>query len=106
MAATPARAFLERNALCRHGRPSHRRAGSAEFIAKTDPDLLYVVDRDSAIGESGKAAKQVLDNKLVNGTKAAKGDRIVYLDPFTWYLAPTALSSVEGMVKAVGDSLS
>ena len=85
---------------------THGQAISAEFIAKTDPDLLYVVDRDSAIGESGKAAKQVLDNKLVNGSKAAKGDKIVYLDPFTWYLAPTALSSVEGMVKAVGDSLS
>ncbi|WP_020544478.1 siderophore ABC transporter substrate-binding protein [Nonomuraea coxensis] len=85
---------------------THGQAVSAEFIAKTDPDLLYVVDRDSAIGENGAAAKQVLDNALVNGTKAAKNGKIVYLDPFTWYLAPAALSSVDGMVKAVGDSLS
>ncbi|WP_245646812.1 siderophore ABC transporter substrate-binding protein [Microtetraspora niveoalba] len=85
---------------------THGNAISAEFVAKTDPDLLYVVDRDAAVGENGKAAKQVLDNKLVNGTKAAENGKIVYLDPFSWYLAPTALSSVDGMVKAVGDSLS
>ncbi|MDA0633760.1 siderophore ABC transporter substrate-binding protein [Nonomuraea sp. MCN248] len=85
---------------------THGEAISAEFIGETDPDLLYVVDRDAAIGESGAAAKQVLDNALVNGTKAAKNGKIVYLDPFAWYLAPTALSSVDAMVKAVGDSLS
>lgn len=85
---------------------THGEAVSAEFIAKTDPDLLYVVDRDSAIGENGQAARQVLDNALVNGTKAAKNGKIVYLDPFTWYIAPNALGSVENMVKAVGDSLS
>ncbi|MFI7050345.1 siderophore ABC transporter substrate-binding protein [Streptosporangium sandarakinum] len=84
----------------------HGNAVSAEFIAKADPDLLYVVDRDSAIGQDGAAAKQVLDNELVNGTKAAKNGKIVYLDSFTWYVAPTALSSVEAMIKAVGDSLS
>lgn len=85
---------------------THGEAISAEFIAKTDPDLLYVIDRDSALGQDGAAARKVLDNALVNGTKAAKNNKIVYLDPFTWYIAPNALSSVENMVKAVGDSLS
>lgn len=85
---------------------THGEAVSAEFIAKTDPDLLYVVDRDAAVGESGQAAKQVLDNALIKGTKAAQNDKIVYLDPFTWYLAPTALSSVDSMVEVIGDSLS
>ncbi|GAA3145644.1 siderophore ABC transporter substrate-binding protein [Planomonospora alba] len=84
----------------------HGQAVSAEFVAETDPDLLYVVDRDSAIGENGEAAAKVLDNELVNGTKAAKNGKIVYLDPFAWYVAPTALSSVETMVENVGDSLS
>ena len=85
---------------------THGEAITAEFIAKADPDILYVIDRDSAIGENGEAAQKVLDNALVNGTKAAKNDKIVYLEPFTWYVAPNALSSVENMVKAVGDSLS
>lgn len=84
---------------------THGNAVSHEFIAETDPDLLYVVDRDAAIGQEGRAAAQVLDNALVKQTKAAKNDKIVYLDAFTWYVAPTALGSVEAMVEAVGDSL-
>ncbi|RKT88640.1 iron complex transport system substrate-binding protein [Saccharopolyspora antimicrobica] len=85
---------------------THGDAISPEFIAEVDPDVLYVVDRDAAIGEEGKAAAQVLDNALVQRTKAARDGKIVYLDPFTWYIAPTGLSSVEQMVRAVGDSLS
>lgn len=84
----------------------HGQAVSAEFIADTDPDLLYVIDRDSAIGEAGQAAEKVLDNTLVNGTKAAKNDKIFYLDSFAWYVAPTALSSVDKMIQEVGNSLS
>ncbi|GIH68913.1 siderophore ABC transporter substrate-binding protein [Sphaerimonospora thailandensis] len=85
---------------------AHGNAISAELLAKADPDLLYVVDRDAAIGESGKAAEQVLDNELVKQTKAAKNNKIFYLDSFTWYVAPGGLSSVEAMIKAIGDSLS
>lgn len=84
-----------------HGNPV-----SHEFIAEVDPDVLYVIDRDAAIGRSGESAKQVLDNPLVNGTSAAGNDRIVYLDAFTWYLAPTGLSSVEKMTQTVATSLS
>jgi len=88
------------------GTDTHGNAVSAEFIAQTNPDVLYVVDRDSAIGDNGQAARRVLDNALVNGTNAARNNRVVYLSPFEWYIAPTGLSSVESMVAAIGDSLS
>lgn len=84
---------------------THGDSISSEFIAEANPDLLYVVDRDAAIGEQGKAAGGVLDNDLVNRTSAAKNGRITYLDPFVWYIAPTGMSSVEAMVQTVGDSL-
>ncbi|MGW1680344.1 siderophore ABC transporter substrate-binding protein [Saccharopolyspora sp. NPDC002376] len=84
----------------------HGDAISPEFISEVNPDILYVVDRDAAIGEEGKAASQVLDNALVKQTEAARNGKIVYLDPFTWYIAPTGLASVEQMVGAVRDSLS
>ncbi|WP_024793731.1 siderophore ABC transporter substrate-binding protein [Tomitella biformata] len=84
---------------------THGDSISSEFIAESNPDILYVVDRDAAIGEEGKAAGSVLDNDLVDRTSAAKNGRIVFLDPFTWYIAPTGLSSVEAMVQTVGDSL-
>ena len=84
---------------------THGDAVSAEFIAETDPDLLFVIDRDSTIGESGESAKQILDNALVNGTTAAKEGGIVYLDPATWYLTSNGLPSLESMMETIGDSV-
>ena len=43
-----------------HGQPV-----TFEYIKKTNPDWLFVLDRSAAIGEEGKAAKDVLDNPLV-----------------------------------------
>ncbi|MFT4469515.1 siderophore ABC transporter substrate-binding protein [Arthrobacter sulfonylureivorans] len=80
----------------------HGEAISHEFIAKTNPDHLFVIDRDSAIGESGgEAASAVLDNDLVNGTKAAKNDSITYLDSASWYLVGYGLNNTDAMISAV-----
>lgn len=65
----------------RHGQPV-----SFEYLQKTDPDWLFVLDRTSAIGEEGEGADVVLDNPLVHQTKAWKNDHIVYLSPDS-YLA-------------------
>ena len=48
-----------------HGQPV-----TFEYIKKTNPDWLFVLDRSAAIGEEGKAAKDVLDNPLVAETTA------------------------------------
>jgi iron complex transport system substrate-binding protein len=79
----------------------HGDAVSFEYLAETDPDLLFVLDRDAAIGESGAAAEQVLDNELVRGTKAWKDDGVIYLDSAIWYIAPNGLPSVETMVEEI-----
>lgn len=80
----------------------HGEAISHEFIAKTNPDHLFVIDRDSAVGESGgEAASAVLDNDLVNGTKAAKNDSITYLDSASWYLVGYGLNNTDAMISAV-----
>ncbi|TYA49946.1 siderophore ABC transporter substrate-binding protein [Aggregatibacter actinomycetemcomitans] len=65
-----------------HGQPI-----SFEFIEKTNPDWLFVLDRISAIGQEGKSAKEVLDNELIHHTKAWKNGNIVYLSRAS-YLAP------------------
>ncbi|UNK46878.1 siderophore ABC transporter substrate-binding protein [Arthrobacter sulfonylureivorans] len=79
----------------------HGEAISHEFIAETNPDHLFVIDRDSAVGESGEAATAVLDNELVNGTKAAKNDSITYLDSASWYLVGYGLNNTDAMISAV-----
>lgn len=65
----------------RHGQPV-----SFEYLQKTDPDWLFVLDRTSAIGEEGVGAAEVLDNPLIHQTKAWKNKHIVYLSPDS-YLA-------------------
>ena len=65
---------------------------SFEFILETNPDWLFVVDRDAGVadasagGDVNAAAKALLDNELVNQTKAAQEGHIVYLDPQPAYI--------------------
>ncbi len=84
----------------------HGQAVSFEFIAETNPQALFVVDRDAAIGQQGAAAKQVLDNPLVARTPAWQNDKVTYLDGADWYLIGFGLDSTSRMVEAVKDALS
>lgn len=79
----------------------HGQEISQEFFAEYDPDVIFVLDRSRAIGEESSAALDVLDNGLVNDTSAARGERIVEVDGFSWYLASNAPSSLERMVSDV-----
>lgn len=86
---------------------THGEAVSFEAIADADPDHLFVLDRDTAIGQSGgEAAQQVLDNELVNGTTAAQQDRITYVDSAGWYLIGFGLDNFPAMIGEIQESLS
>lgn len=65
---------------------AHGDAISFEAIAEANPDILYVVDRDAALGQDGEAAEQVLDNELVATTNAWKNDKVIYIDGSRWYV--------------------
>lgn len=80
---------------------THGDAISFEFVLEHNPDILFIIDRDSAIGESGEAAGQVMDNELVHATNAWKNGKLIYLDPTAWYLANTGLSTVAQMISEV-----
>lgn len=76
---------------------------SFEFLLEHDPQWLFVIDRDAAIGTEGaQPAAAVLDNELMHNTTAWKSENIVYLDPFNWYIVlGTGLSTVNGMLDEV-----
>lgn len=84
--------------------PTHGQNISMEFILEKNPDILYVIDRDAAIGE-GNNAKEVIENSLVKKTKAYKQGKIIYLDPGYWYLSGGGLESVSEMVKETAKGL-
>lgn len=77
---------------------------SFEYVTEKDPDLLYVVDRGAVVGGESSAAV-IVENKLMEKTKAYKEDNIIYLDPEYWYLSGGGLESVAKMVEEVDESL-
>ncbi len=84
---------------------SHGEAVSFEYVRDANPDWLFVVDRDAAVGEGGAAAEQVLDNELVAQTTAWATGQVVYVDPVDWYLAGGGLSSTQRIVDEVAAAL-
>lgn len=85
---------------------THGEAVSFEFLLETDPEWLFVLDRDAAIGtEGGQSARQVLDNELVHRTSAWQNDRVVYLDPVNFYIVNGGLNALDEMVHQVGAAL-
>ena len=84
---------------------THGQNVSFEYVVEQDPDLLYVTDRGAAIGEGESATKMIVENKLMEDTKAMQNDDIYYLDPEYWYLSGGGLISVDEMVDEIADSL-
>jgi iron complex transport system substrate-binding protein len=80
---------------------NHGQAISFEFILETNPDWLFVVDRDAAIGREGQAAKELLDNEIVGKSTAWQQDQVVYLDPVAWYLVGGGLTALQKSVDQI-----
>lgn len=75
-----------------------------EYILETNPDVLFVVDRDAAIGGDA-SAKDSIENDLVKKTKAYENDAIYYLDPDFWYLSGGGLLSINEMIAEIEATL-
>ncbi|GGF54609.1 iron ABC transporter substrate-binding protein [Azorhizobium oxalatiphilum] len=80
-----------------HGQPT-----SFEYILQKNPDWLFVIDRDQAIGREGdadgSAARKLLDNEIVGRTTAWQKKQVVYLDAGSWYLVGGGLTSLQNSV--------
>ncbi|MBD8523169.1 siderophore ABC transporter substrate-binding protein [Lysinibacillus sp. FSL R7-0073] len=78
---------------------------SFEYVRDTNPDILFVVDRDAVVNENGESGtKAAIENEIVSATNAVKNDKVFYLDPEVWYLSGGGLQSetlkVEDVLKA------
>lgn len=80
---------------------THGNSVSFEYIAEKNPDYLLVVDRTAAITDKTNNAQTVLNNAIINKTKAAQNHHIIYLDAQNWYLAFGGLKATEIMVDEV-----
>lgn len=82
------------------GAENHGETVSFEYIADVDPDYIFMVDRGASIGNEATAT-QVIDNELVDRTKAAQNDDIYVLNGEVWYLSGSGLESVKLIVDEI-----
>lgn len=82
---------------------THGQNVTFEYVMEQDPDILYVIDRTAAVGDGSAAG--IVENPLVENTKAYVNDDIYYLDAEFWYLSGGGLLSVSEMVREVTESL-
>jgi len=78
---------------------------SFEFILDTNPDWIFVLDRDAVVGKKQGAAQALLNNELVNKSKAAKNEQIVYLNGLNWYILAGGLTALDASIQEVLSAL-
>lgn len=83
---------------------THGQSITFEYILETNPDVLFVIDRDAAVGGEA-SAKDSIENDLVKKTTAFENDAIYYLDPNYWYLSGGGLLSIKEMIKEIEAAL-
>lgn len=84
---------------------NHGQAISPEFILETNPDWLFVVDRDAAIGREGEGAAKLLDTDLVHKTAAWQKGQILYLDAAAWYIAPSGITALTTGARQIREAI-
>ncbi|AGF74896.1 ferric anguibactin-binding protein [Bartonella australis AUST/NH1] len=82
----------------------HGQLVSPEFILKTNPDWLLVIDRDAAIGREGQSAAQLLDNDLIQKTTAGMKGQTIYLDSWSWYRASGSLTGLNEAAQQLNEA--
>lgn len=83
------------------GGSPHGNEASFETVAAQNPDYIFVMDRDSAIGTEGAQLEQeIMENELIQGTDAYKNNHIVYLaHPAVWYTAEGGIQALDVMLQ-------
>lgn len=86
---------------------THGEAISNEFILKTNPDWMVVLDRDAAIGRGspGASAKKILDNELVAQTNAWKNNHMIFVDTARWYVTNGGVINLKTIVEELSGKM-
>lgn len=85
---------------------THGQSVSFEYVASQDSDYMFVIDKSTISSDKNeKPAKELLNNDLVNSTKAAKNGNIIYLDTEVWYLADGGFTSTNKMLDEIKNAV-
>lgn len=86
---------------------THGNEASFEFIVEKNPDYIFVMDRDAAIGTDGaQLAQDIMENELVMSTDAYQNGNLVYLaHPAVWYTAEGGVTALDLMLQDLETTL-
>lgn len=86
---------------------THGNEASFETVVQLNPDWIFVMNRDAAIGSDGAdQAQEVVENDLTKATTAYQNDRIVYLaHPAVWYTAEGGIEALDVMLSDLEEAV-
>ena len=86
---------------------THGNEASFEFIVDKNPDYIFVMDRDAAIGTDGaQLAQEIMENELVMDTRAYQDGNVIYLaHPAVWYTAEGGITALDLMLQDLESEL-
>lgn len=86
---------------------THGNEVSFETILEKNPEYIFVLNRDAAIGADGaEQAQEVVENELTRQTQAYQAGHIVYLEhPAVWYTAEGGIQALDVMLQDLEDAL-
>lgn len=82
----------------------HRFKVGDGLVEKANPDYLFLIDRDSAVGGEKKPTDELLSAEL-KATPAYKNGKVVTLPGNIWYVSGGGLISVDKKITDVGEQL-
>lgn len=87
--------------------PTHGNEVSFEAVVALNPEYIFVMDRDSAIGTSGaQLASEIMENELIMKTDAYQNGNLIILgNPGIWYLAEGGITSLGIMLEDLESAL-
>lgn len=80
---------------------THGQEVSFEYLVEANPQYLFVVDRNSIVGNNEVTVEEVIENELVKKTDAYKNGHIVYLNSVNWYTVSGGYTSTINMIDEV-----
>lgn len=80
---------------------THGNESSFETVVSKNPDYVFVMDRDQAIGSEGAStAKEILENDLIKSIDAYRNEQIIYLsNSNVWYTAEGGIAALDIMLQ-------
>ena len=87
---------------------NHGNISSYEAWLELNPDYMFVLDKDNAVGTEAVAAREQLEvnNPIIAETDAYKNGKIIYLEPGdVWYLCDGGVKGMDLMIKCIEEGL-